>query len=88
MISRTDVVISNEILKFPTVEWREATARMNKTPDTMKMDLGQNILEKSLLILSEAKASWVYTRLAQKKILKSHRMHTLAYKIASNLKNL
>ena len=32
----------------------------------MKMDLGQNNLEKSLLIFSEAKASWVYTRLAHK----------------------
>ena len=39
-------------MKFPN-----ATAQMNKTPDTMKMDLGQNILEKSLLIFSEAKAS-------------------------------
>ena len=68
MISVTKVVISNEILKFPTVEWREATAQMNKTPDTMKMDLGPNILEKSLLIFCEAKASWVYTRLAQKKM--------------------
>ena len=63
----TKVVISNEILNPQTVEWREATAQMNKTPDTMKMDLGQNILEKSLLIFSEAKASWVYTRLAHKK---------------------
>ena len=57
MISMTKVVISNEILNPQTVEWREATAQMNKTPDTMKMDLGQNILEKSLLIFSEAKAS-------------------------------
>ena len=71
-----------------TVEWGEATAQMNKTPDTMKMDLGQNILEKSLLIFSEAKASWAYTRLAQKKMPKSHRMHTLTYKVASKLKNL
>ena len=59
-------MISNEIPQ--TVEWREATAQMNKTPDTMNMDLGQNILEKSLLIFSEAKASWVYTQLAQKKL--------------------
>ena len=71
-----------------TVEWGEATAQMNKTPDTMNMDLGQNILEKSLLIFSEAKASWAYTRLAQKKMPKSHRMHTLTYKVASKLKNL
>ena len=56
------------------MEWREATAQMNKTPDTINMDLGQNILEKSLLIFSEAKASWVYTRLSQKKMPKSHRM--------------
>ena len=28
-----------------SLEWREATAQMNKTPNTMKMDLGQNILE-------------------------------------------
>ena len=56
------------------MEWREATAQTNKAPDTIKMDLGQNILEKSLLIFSEAKASWVYTRFAQKKIPKSHRM--------------
>ena len=27
-----------------SLEWREATAQMNKTPNTMKMDLGQNIL--------------------------------------------
>ena len=69
-----------------TVEWREATAQMNKTSDTMKMDLGQNILEKSLLIFSEAKASWVYTRLSQKKMPKPHRMHALIRKIASKLK--
>ena len=69
-----------------TVEWREATAQMNKTSDTMKMDLGQNILEKSLLIFSEAKASWVYTRLAQKNKPKSSRTHALIPKIASNLK--
>ena len=68
------------------MEWREATAQMNKTPDATKMDLGQNFLEKSLLIFSEAKASWVYTRLAQKKMTKSHRMHNLTYKVASNLK--
>ena len=60
--------LSNEIPKL----WREATAQMKKTPDTMNIDLGQNmieksllnIIEKSLLIFSEAKASWVYTRLA------------------------
>jgi len=45
----------------------EATAQMNKTPDTMKIDLGQNNLQKSLLLFSEAKASRVYTRLAHKK---------------------
>ena len=59
---------------------------MNKTPDTRKMDLGQNFLEESLLIFSEAKASWVYTRIAQKKMPKAPRMHTLTYKVASNLK--
>ena len=58
-----------------TVEWGEATAQMNKTPDTMNMDLGQNILEKSLLIFSEARASWA-----------SHRMHTLSRKVASTSK--
>ena len=47
---------------------------------------GQNILEKSLLSFSEAKASWVYTRLAHQKMPKSRRMHTLIYKIASKLK--
>ena len=52
----------------------------------MNMDLVQNILEKSLLIFCEAKASWVYTRLAQKNMPKSPRMHTLTYKVASNLK--
>ena len=84
MISKTKVVISNEISKLwsggkPQPIW-------NKTPDTMKMDLGQNILEKSLLMFSEAKASWVYTRLAQKKMPKSSRMHTLTFKVASKLK--
>ena len=29
-----------------TVEWREATAQMNKTPDTMKMDLGAKYFRK------------------------------------------
>ena len=32
--------------------------------------------------------SWVYTRLAQKKMPKSQRMHTLTYKVPSKLKNL
>ena len=51
MISITKVVIRCDKQWNPqTVEWREATAQMNKTPDTMNMDLGQNILEKSLLI--------------------------------------
>ena len=65
MISRTEVVY-NKQWNPQTVEWREATAQMNKTPDTMKMDLRQNILEKSLLIFSEAKASWVCTLLPTK----------------------
>ena len=52
------------------------------------MDLGQNFLEESLLIFSEAKASWVYTRIAQKKMPKAPRMHTLTYKVASNLKKI
>ena len=68
------------------MEWREATTQMNKTPNTMKMDLGQNILEISPLSFFEAKASWVYTRLAHWKMPKSRRVHTLIYKIASNLK--
>ena len=61
--------LSNEITKL----WSGFPP--GKTPDTMNIDLGQNIIEKSLLIFSEAKAGWVYTRLAQKKMPKSAHMH-------------
>ena len=64
----------------------EATAQMNKTPDTMNIDLGQIFLEKSLLIFSEAKAGRVNTRLDGKKMPKSSHTHTPTYKIASNWK--
>ena len=33
------------------MEWREPTPQMNKTPDTINMDLGQNILEKSPMLI-------------------------------------
>ena len=62
---------------------------MNETPgtmNTMNMDLGQNILEKSLLMFSEAKASWVYTRLAHKKCPNLTVCTLFSYKVASKLK--
>ena len=73
-------------MKSPNCGVKGSHSPYEQDPDTMKMDLGQNILEKSLLMFSEAKASWVYTRLAQKKMPKSSRMHTLTYKVESKLK--
>ena len=55
-----------------SLEWREATVQMNKTPDTMKMDLGQNIIQKIT-----ADFLWGKGQLS---------MRTLTYKVASNLK--
>ena len=88
MISITKVVIRMKSWIPQTVEWREATAQMNKTPDTMKMDLGQNILEISPLIFFEAKASWVYTRLAHKKCPNLAGCTLLSTKLHQTWKNL